>query len=40
MPVDYETIFKHVQQLNELIADGSEVTFLITETITKIRLIH
>eukprot|EP00090_Calanus_glacialis_P008686 TRINITY_DN17048_c0_g1_i2.p1 TRINITY_DN17048_c0_g1~~TRINITY_DN17048_c0_g1_i2.p1 ORF type:complete len:432 (+),score=99.02 TRINITY_DN17048_c0_g1_i2:121-1416(+) len=25
MPVDYETIFKHVQQLNELIADGSEM---------------
>ena len=24
-PVDYETIIKHVQQLNELIADGSEV---------------
>ena len=24
-PVDYETIFKHIQQLNELIADGSEV---------------
>ena len=24
-PIDYETIYKHVQQLNELIADGSEV---------------
>ena len=26
LSVDFETIYKHVQQLNELIADGSEVT--------------
>ena len=27
MPVDFDTICKHVHQLNELMADGSEVRF-------------
>ena len=29
MSVDFDTICKHVQQLNEIIAEGSEVGFAL-----------
>ena len=30
--VDYDTVYKHIQQLNELIADGSEVEYAYLKT--------